>query len=97
LSPAGRILRFFLWGRARPAPETAPARFDMVTDSEVNYFAFANWLIDEYGSDARAEAVRLMQEATREADPDDPEAARDWLAVERVIALLTNDSAAVMH
>ena len=55
------------------------------------------WLIDEFGSNARAESIRLMQEATREADPDDPEAARDWLIVDQAIALLTSDSAAARN
>jgi hypothetical protein len=97
LSPLGRILRFFLRGRERPAPETGPARQTVGVEPEVNYFAYACWLIDSYGSNARAEAVRLMHEATREADPDDPDASRDWLIVSQAIALLTGDSAAARN
>src|SRR5271168_4362838 len=94
LSLPSRIRRFFLRGREMPAPETSPGKPDMVMGSEVDYFAFANWLIDEYGTGAKAEAVRLMQEAQQE---NDAEAVSDWLTVEHAIALLTSDSAATRN
>ena len=63
-------------------------------DSEVDYFARANLLIDQYGADAKSQAARLMQDALQQ---DDPQATADWLTVEHAIALLTNDSAATRN
>ena len=84
----GRIRRFLLRcrrGRSTPNPEPP---------DEVDYFALAGLLIAQHGTDAGAEAVRLRQEALREADPL---AATDWLAVAQAVTLLNNDSAATMH
>jgi hypothetical protein len=90
-----RIRRFLLrYRRDRPTPESGAEQKDMGLDSEVDYFALANLLIDQYGTDARAQAARLMQEAVRE---EDPLAASDWLAVGHAVALLTNDSVGARH
>jgi len=62
--------------------------------SEVDYFALANLLLDQYGKDAKAHPARLLHEAQTE---DDPLAAADWLAVEHAIALLVIDSIATRH
>lgn len=62
--------------------------------SEVDYFGLAGSLIDEYGNDARAQAVRLREEAQQEGDP---EAAADWLAVEQAITLLNNEAVGARH
>ncbi len=87
---APRVLRRLrgFFRRSVPAPE--PVRADLVTLSEVNYFALANFLIDQHGTDARAEAVRLRHEALDEADAL---ASTDWRAVEQAIALLSSDFA----
>jgi hypothetical protein len=93
LSVLDRIRRFFLRCR-RDRSTLNPERPDIGMDSEVDYFALAHLLIDEYGTDAGAHAGRLKQEAEREADP---EAAADWRAVAQAITLLNNNSAATMH
>jgi hypothetical protein len=95
LSAPGRIRRFLRGRHEKPAPETGTARPDR--ESEVNYFGIASVLIDLHGANARNEAARLRQEALLEHDPDDPEASRDWLIVERAIVLLTADSAAARN
>jgi hypothetical protein len=72
-----------------PPPEPNPERRDIVTASEVDYFGLANLLIDQCGTDARAQATRLMRDALQQ---DDPVGTADWLSVEYAIALLTNES-----
>ena len=95
MSLSGRIRHFFLrCRRQRPAPATDPCWGDMVMGSEVDYFGLANLLIDQCGAGAKAEAVRLLQEARHE---NDDEAASDWLTVEHAIALLAGDSAATRN
>lgn len=76
--------------RGGSGPEAGKKRLEIVTLSEVNYFGLASMLIDNYGADARAEAVRLIEEALGEADA---EAVADWRAVEQAIALLNKDFA----
>ena len=70
------------------APEPNLVRRDIVSVSEVNYFGLATLLINQYGHEARAEAVRLTQEAIEEADL---EAVADWRAVEQAVGLLADD------
>jgi len=94
-SVPGRIRRFFLGCRRdRPTSEPNQERRDILQVSEVNYFGLAALLIDNYGTDARAQAARLRQEALRAADA---QAAADWLAVEQSIRLPTNHVAGVRH
>ena len=90
----GGIRRMLLrCGRNRATPAPVPNRPGMLTDPEVDYFALANYLIDNHGQD-EAEANRLMNDAVRE---NDPLAATDWLTVGHAIALLTNDFAGARH
>ena len=94
MSLVDRIRRLFRRSLPdRSTPEPNPERQDIATASEAT-FGPANLLIGQYGTDARAHAARLLQDAVRE---DDPEATADWLAIECAIALLTNDSAATLH
>ncbi len=89
------IRRFVL--RFLPTKSTAapnPAQPGAGAEPEVDYFAFAKWLIHEHGAGARAEAVRLTQEAMQEQDSL---AVTDWRAVEQAIALLANDTVATRH
>lgn len=76
-------------GNDRSAPAPRQERPEKVMGSEVDYFGLASLMIHNHGTDARAEAVRLKEEALVEADPD---AAYDWHAVEQAIGLLTDDS-----
>ena len=79
------------WHRCRrngSAPAASSERGDVVTASEVNYFGLAGLLIEQFGSEARAEAARLTREAMEEADA---EATADWLAVEQAVVLLNKD------
>ncbi len=87
LGPVGR----FVWldRRKRPVAGRGPDQRGIVTVSEVDYFGLAHTLIDHYGTGAKAQAGRLMQEALREADQ---EAATDWRIVGQAIALLTSKS-----
>lgn len=90
--PIRRLFRRFL--PARPRPDPPPERLGAGVEPEVDYLMFAKWFIDEHGAGARAQAVRLTQEAMEE---DDALATADWRAVEQAIALLANDSAATTH
>ncbi len=65
-----------------------------VMESEVNYFGLASVLIDQHGRGARAEAVRLRQEAI---DEGDAEATADWLAVEQAVVLLNQGTGTARH
>ncbi len=57
-----RIRRMFR-RNGRAAAAGSSERRDVVTASEVNYFGLATLLIDQFGSEARAEAARLTREA----------------------------------
>lgn len=80
--------------RGTASSETSQQRPHIGIQEEVDYFALASYLIDHYGTDARAQAVRLTQDALQE---DDALAVTDWLAVEQAIALLADDAAAARH
>jgi hypothetical protein len=76
-------------GNDRSAPVPKPKQPDKVMGSEVDYFGLASLMIHNHGTEARAEAVRLKEEALLEADS---EAAYDWHAIEQAIGLLTDES-----
>jgi hypothetical protein len=95
MSLAGCIRRLFRrCRRHHPPRERSNERRDIVMLSEVDYFALANVLINQYGADAKTRAASLMHEAQQN---NDAAATADWLTVEHAIALLTNDSVATRH
>ena len=95
LGVAWLIRRFFRRSLPdRSTPDPTPDQPGAGVESEVDYFALAHLLIDQYGADARAYAGRLTQETIQE---DDALATADWRTVEHVIALLSNEAAATRH
>jgi hypothetical protein len=75
---------------AGPPPEPNANQSEIVTAPDVDYFALASILIEQYGTAARAHAAWLAQDASRERDSV---AAEDWHTVGHAIALLTDESA----
>jgi hypothetical protein len=90
-----RIRRvFFRILAGRSTPGTSQTQQDSGIEDEVDYFALANYLIDHYGPDAKAQAVRFTHEALQKNDSLE---VADWQAVEQAIGLLTNECAGARH
>jgi hypothetical protein len=80
---------FLADGNDRSPPAPRQERTEKFMGSEVDYFGLAALMIANHGNDARAEAVRLKEQAMLQADAD---AAYDWLAIEQAIGLLADQS-----